>query len=192
MQGWLSVYFLVLALYRGPISISPLLPTSSTPCSQPLLVLINHLIQPSATFNPYSQLIQPPTPCQPTQLSATFDRPAHRRYIRGRCGKDGQLVLAGNRFQILRELDGRGAEAGKREVGSSPDEAKLAGVWTSPTPSSTPVEWKGSGGGFAGRFAMPTHQKKVVESYLSTAGGLPPSASFNQSNRAYPDIAAMG
>ena len=38
---------------------------------------------------------------------------------------------------------------------------------------------------------MPAHQGDAVAAYLATTAGLPPAASFNHSNRAYPDISAV-
>ncbi|CAF1456971.1 unnamed protein product, partial [Didymodactylos carnosus] len=49
-----------------------------------------------------------------------------------------------------------------------------------------------SGGGFSDYDSAPSYQKKAVQSYLSSAGKrLPPSKSFNRSNRAYPDISLL-
>jgi len=64
--------------------------------------------------------------------------------------------------------------------------------------SSHPVTWGnpsygvGSGGGFSRRFAAPKYQESAVKKYLSTASNLPSATSFNASNRAYPDISAVG
>lgn len=50
-----------------------------------------------------------------------------------------------------------------------------------------------SGGGFSTYTAMPAYQKMAVEHYLTEeASKLPPSTYFNQSKRAYPDVASMG
>merc|ERR1712048_1043261 len=50
-----------------------------------------------------------------------------------------------------------------------------------------------SGGGFSTYTAMPSYQKEVVDTYLVTmASDLPPASYFNRTNRAYPDVAAMG
>jgi hypothetical protein len=62
--------------------------------------------------------------------------------------------------------------------------------------SKDPVTWNvnnmyGSGGGFSLQFPAPAHQQAAVSAYLSKAG-MPPPASFNASNRAYPDVAAIG
>ena len=57
--------------------------------------------------------------------------------------------------------------------------------------SSQPTMWPGSGGGFSWTFERPSHQDAAVSSYLQTTPGLPPSTSFNSSNRAYPDISAV-
>jgi len=48
-----------------------------------------------------------------------------------------------------------------------------------------------TGGGFSNFQAMPSFQKAAVSSYLSKAK-LPPSFSFNTSNRAYPDVSFNG
>ena len=44
--------------------------------------------------------------------------------------------------------------------------------------------------------AQPAWQRAAVSAYLRRAGthggGLPPAAAFNRSNRAYPDVAALG
>ena len=55
-----------------------------------------------------------------------------------------------------------------------------------------PQMWSGSGGGFSWQFSRPAHQESAVSAYLSSTQGLPPPKSFNASNRAYPDIAAVG
>jgi len=57
--------------------------------------------------------------------------------------------------------------------------------------SSNPVAWSGSGGGFTWQFPRPAHQDDAVSAYLSSTAGLPTSASFNSTNRAYPDISAV-
>ncbi len=62
--------------------------------------------------------------------------------------------------------------------------------------SSNPVTWNvqnmyGSGGGFSIEFPAPVHQQAAVNAYLKN-NGMPPSSSFNASNRAYPDLAAVG
>jgi tripeptidyl-peptidase-1 len=49
-----------------------------------------------------------------------------------------------------------------------------------------------SGGGFSRLSAMPKWQAQAVGGYLKTAKGLPPASTFNSSNRAYPDVAALG
>jgi len=49
-----------------------------------------------------------------------------------------------------------------------------------------------SGGGFSQVNPMPSFQSAAVKAYLSSGIALPPSTKFNSSNRAYPDIAAMG
>lgn len=62
--------------------------------------------------------------------------------------------------------------------------------------SSNPVTWNynnmyGSGGGFSIEFPAPAHQKAAISAYLKKAG-MPPPSSFNSSNRAYPDVVAVG
>ena len=54
-----------------------------------------------------------------------------------------------------------------------------------------PVMWPGSGGGFSWAFERPAHQEAAVSKYLQITAGLPPSTSYNASNRAYPDISAV-
>merc|ERR1719421_1710918 len=50
-----------------------------------------------------------------------------------------------------------------------------------------------SGGGFSTYAPMPAYQKSAVSSYLrEERHKLPPKSMFNRTNRAYPDIAAMG
>jgi len=50
-----------------------------------------------------------------------------------------------------------------------------------------------SGGGFSTYTPMPSYQKTVVADYLKEeASKLPPASYFNSSNRAFPDVAAMG
>jgi hypothetical protein len=62
--------------------------------------------------------------------------------------------------------------------------------------SKNPVTWNyqntyGSGGGFSIQFPALAHQKAAISAYLEKAG-MPPSSSFNASNRAYPDLSAVG
>lgn len=49
-----------------------------------------------------------------------------------------------------------------------------------------------SGGGFSTYTKMPGYQTAAVQAYLESGTDLPPSTYFNRSNRAFPDIAAMG
>jgi len=49
-----------------------------------------------------------------------------------------------------------------------------------------------SGGGFSNYYPQQTHQKAAVSAYLNSGVALPPSSYFNASNRAYPDVAAVG
>jgi len=49
-----------------------------------------------------------------------------------------------------------------------------------------------SGGGFSTYTPRPSYQKAAVEGYLSSGVALPPSSYYNSSNRAYPDVAALG
>jgi len=49
-----------------------------------------------------------------------------------------------------------------------------------------------SGGGFSTYTPMPSYQKDAVTAYLGSGVDLPPATYFNSSNRAYPDVAAMG
>eukprot|EP00117_Sycon_ciliatum_P049273 scpid46799/ scgid34957/ Tripeptidyl-peptidase 1; Tripeptidyl aminopeptidase; Tripeptidyl-peptidase I len=49
-----------------------------------------------------------------------------------------------------------------------------------------------SGGGFSRSFPRPSYQDAVVEKFLRTAERLPSADYFNRSNRAFPDVAAIG
>jgi len=49
-----------------------------------------------------------------------------------------------------------------------------------------------SGGGFSNYSPMPDYQSSVVSAYLMSGVKLPPASYFNASNRAYPDVAAIG
>jgi len=49
-----------------------------------------------------------------------------------------------------------------------------------------------SGGGFSLYAAQPIWQQAAVSAYLKSGVALPPSTYFNASNRAYPDVAAIG
>merc|ERR1719265_1961293 len=49
-----------------------------------------------------------------------------------------------------------------------------------------------SGGGFSTYAPMPAYQKTVVDAYLKSGVKLPPPTYYNNTHRAYPDIAAMG
>jgi len=62
--------------------------------------------------------------------------------------------------------------------------------------SQNPVTWNvrnlyGSGGGFSIEFPAPPHQQAAISGYLKKAG-MPPPGSFNATNRAYPDVSAVG
>jgi tripeptidyl-peptidase-1 len=58
-----------------------------------------------------------------------------------------------------------------------------------------PITWSGfgggSGGGFSIAFPAPAHQAKSVAAYLA-GPGMPPASGFNASQRAYPDMSAVG
>eukprot|EP01098_Paradermamoeba_levis_P012912 TRINITY_DN575_c0_g2_i3.p1 TRINITY_DN575_c0_g2~~TRINITY_DN575_c0_g2_i3.p1 ORF type:complete len:299 (+),score=99.85 TRINITY_DN575_c0_g2_i3:94-990(+) len=49
-----------------------------------------------------------------------------------------------------------------------------------------------TGGGFSAFQPQPSYQKAAVAKFLSSGAKLPPSFSYNVSNRAYPDIALVG
>lgn len=57
--------------------------------------------------------------------------------------------------------------------------------------SSDPIAWSGSGGGFTWQFERQSYQDATVKAYLSQTTGLPPSSSFNQTGRAYPDVSGV-
>lgn len=51
-----------------------------------------------------------------------------------------------------------------------------------------------SGGGFSTVYPQPSYQRAAVQGYLSRMAGtstLPPTSTFNSSNRAYPDVALL-
>jgi len=49
-----------------------------------------------------------------------------------------------------------------------------------------------SGGGFSNYATMPSYQRGAVQAYLQSNVQLPPSSYYNATNRAYPDVAAIG
>jgi tripeptidyl-peptidase-1 len=49
-----------------------------------------------------------------------------------------------------------------------------------------------SGGGFSMYAAQPAWQKTAVSKYLKSGVALPPASYYNSTNRAYPDVAAIG
>jgi subtilase family serine protease len=49
-----------------------------------------------------------------------------------------------------------------------------------------------SGGGFSEVAAQPSYQTTAVKNYLSSGVALPPAKMYNASNRAHPDVAAVG
>jgi tripeptidyl-peptidase-1 len=49
-----------------------------------------------------------------------------------------------------------------------------------------------SGGGFSQEFPAPMEQQSAVNAYLNSGVQLPPSCSFNATNRATPDASALG
>eukprot|EP01028_Stygiella_incarcerata_P011034 TRINITY_DN603_c0_g8_i1.p1 TRINITY_DN603_c0_g8~~TRINITY_DN603_c0_g8_i1.p1 ORF type:complete len:578 (+),score=153.38 TRINITY_DN603_c0_g8_i1:184-1917(+) len=79
--------------------------------------------------------------------------------------------------------------------GESPYVLAVGGTtWEGASPKE-PVHWPSGGAGFSWRFPMPDYQKDIVNAYLkseSDLGRLPPKESFNASNRAYPDVSALG
>lgn len=75
----------------------------------------------------------------------------------------------------------------------SPFVTSVGGTQWSISPTQ-PIAWTASGGGFSWRSPVPPYQQQAVLSYLSQAsanGQLPPESSYNASNRAYPDVAAL-
>ena len=48
------------------------------------------------------------------------------------------------------------------------------------------------GGGFSVYTPLPSWQAKQVTAYLNSKVPLPPSSYYNCSNRAYPDVSALG
>jgi tripeptidyl-peptidase-1 len=49
-----------------------------------------------------------------------------------------------------------------------------------------------SGGGFSNVFARPSYQETAVASFLTNNKQLPPSSTYNQTGRAFPDVSANG
>jgi len=49
-----------------------------------------------------------------------------------------------------------------------------------------------SGGGFSQINPQPTYQQATVSAYLKSGVTIPPSTKFNATNRAYPDLSAIG
>jgi len=53
--------------------------------------------------------------------------------------------------------------------------------------------WKSGGGGFSDTFAQPSYQKEAVAAYLADkTANFPPQNLWNNTGRAYPDLAALG
>lgn len=74
---------------------------------------------------------------------------------------------------------------------SSPYLLAVGGTqWEKASPAA-PIAWTASGGAFSWQFPMLDYQRSAVNHYLQTAKGLPPAYSFNATNRAYPDVAAL-
>lgn len=73
----------------------------------------------------------------------------------------------------------------------SPYVTSVGGTEWSGGDGAHPVAWSGSGGGFAWQFPRDSHQDDAVSAYLQSTSGLPPSTSYNGSNRAYPDVSAI-
>ncbi|KAN0025094.1 hypothetical protein ACTFIV_009510 [Dictyostelium citrinum] len=69
-------------------------------------------------------------------------------------------------------------------------------IYESPQPESVCSIQSGSiitsGGGFSVTQSQPSYQFNAVNNYLQQQSSLPPSFSFNSSNRAYPDISLVG
>ncbi|KAN0023173.1 hypothetical protein ACTFIU_011336 [Dictyostelium citrinum] len=69
-------------------------------------------------------------------------------------------------------------------------------IYQSPQPESVCSIQSGSiitsGGGFSVTQSQPSYQFNAVNNYLQQQSSLPPSFSFNSSNRAYPDISLVG
>lgn len=75
---------------------------------------------------------------------------------------------------------------------SSPYVVGVGGsTWQAPASAAAPQGWSGSGGGFSWGYAQPAFQRDAVEQYLRTTAGLPPTASFNASGRAFPDLCSV-
>jgi len=58
-------------------------------------------------------------------------------------------------------------------------------------PNETYYQWT-SGGGFSKYATRPGYQNAAVQKWLSSGAIIPPSQWFNQGNRGYPDIGALG
>jgi tripeptidyl-peptidase I len=60
------------------------------------------------------------------------------------------------------------------------------------TTSSNPeVAAEFSSGGFSNRWARPSYQESFVQTYFSTASGLPPSNVYNHTGAGFPDVSAQ-
>lgn len=117
-----------------------------------------------------------------TVLSATGDGGSHFSFARFPT-KDtiGQLL---NKASCLYNLPTYPSE--------SPYVLGVGGTdWSRGGPTK-PVAWVASGSGFSWRYPVPEYQKTAVAQYLlKQATKLPPASSFNATNRAYPDVAAL-
>eukprot|EP00943_MAST-04B_sp_MAST-4B-sp1_P002328 g2328.t1 len=63
-----------------------------------------------------------------------------------------------------------------------------------PSPTNKPEAWSGSGGGFSWQFERPEYQIETIDKYIqkmNATSAFPPSTSYNNVGRGYPDIAAV-
>jgi tripeptidyl-peptidase-1 len=114
--------------------------------------------------------------CTDTKLHASF--PASSPYITA----VGATMLTDAKFDL------ENPPAACSALGSS---SKCASGGTEVAVSSQEAGFT-SGGGFSTYTPMPSYQQDAVAAYLKSGTDLPPASYFNSSNRAFPDIAAMG
>lgn len=94
---------------------------------------------------------------------------------------------------MLMKESGEEAGAGFADAADDPICSDNKGCATSKTENACAYPASGitTGGGFSHYAPQPSWQKSVVDAYLQSGSGLPPSSLFNASNRAYPDVAAV-
>jgi len=108
-------------------------------------------------------------------------------------GARGISVLFASGDQGVWGRSGRGGKFNPDFPGASPYVTTVGGTDFATDQIGDEMAWTSGGGGFSDTFPRPSYQDAAVKAYLGDADAkLPPASYFNNTGRAYPDIAALG